>query len=310
VCSTSGQESTSSPAASDESSNKVPNMPEHNPRYHTRRAKDTSDGLFMNGTLYKLNKGGNPNEGKDWLKRDMWISTKGSLCYFSQKESKRLVLEDGERMKLATVEPFKEGIRGYAFQLRMQPKHGTDPHPELDLHVLACDTEADYKKWTHVLGSVMTYAALYTMHLGVTMATGAFRFKATVRNRRLKVQSSAQPEFQPLLRSTLWKLNTGGDAMKESDWLSRDMWVSNNGSLVYYSERESRELIYYNSTDVAKAALKSVGVGQSIKPYTFEVQLPPVDGVEFSPSFFAAESADMRDKWIKHLKSAQMLHAG
>jgi len=309
VCSTSDQEFTSSPAACDDTSNQVPDMPEHNPRGHPRRAKDTSDGKFMEGILYKLNYDGNPNEEKDWLKRDFWINTNGSLCYFSQRENKRLVLEDGERMTLVTVVPFKEGVRDYAFQLQMQPEHGTEAHPELDVHVLACETELDYRKWTHVLEHVQKYTMMFTMHLGQKMASDAKDYKLTVRNRRLKVQHSAQQEFQPILRSTLWKLKTGGNSMKESDWLHRDMWVSKNGSLVYHSERENRELVYYASTDVAKAVVKQVGAQKSIRPYAFEVQLPHVDGVEFSPGFFAAESEDMREKWISHIRSAKELHS-
>ena len=33
-----------------------------------------------------------------WLKRDMWVACDGSLCYFSIKENKRLVLLDGIKM--------------------------------------------------------------------------------------------------------------------------------------------------------------------------------------------------------------------
>jgi len=269
------------------------------------RLEDHSDGKIIQGRLWKLNKNGDPQDSKQWLQRDLWIANNGSLCYFSQKESKRLVLEDGHRMAGVTVTPFKDGAREFAFQLHMEPEH--EDAGGGDVHVFACETLVDFQKWTKAVGDI-PYATVITMHLGSRMASEAKKYKLTVRNRRLKIQRSQTNDFEPVFKAPLWKLKSDGDAMKQGDWFKRDMWLAKNGSFVYYSKREDRDLVYYSSTDVANSSLKKASPDTSIMPFSFEVQLPPADGIEFAPGVFASESEDMRAKWMREFGHAKALH--
>jgi len=286
--------------------NSVPDLPDSNPRFHSRRLEDNSDAKFIDGRLWKLNTGGDPHDPKEWLKRDMWIANNGSLCYFSQKEERRLVLEDGHRMAHVIITPFTNCARDHAFQLQLEPEYAHDCNQDPDFHVFACDTDADYEKWTHALEK-MKYATVFTMHLGPQMADDAKTFKLTVANRRLKVERNTSEDFEPLFQAPLWKLKSEGDPMNEDHWFSRDTWLSKNGSLVYFSKREEKELIYFASNDVAKVTLKVITTAKSVKPYTFEVRLPAVKGVEFAPAYFAAESEDLRAKWLEQFDMAKAL---
>merc|ERR1719282_1053736 len=73
------------------------------------RVQDDSTGMPVHkGTVWKLNNDGDPLDHNHWIKRDMWLAQNRSLCYYSVKENKRLVLIDGERLRDANIE-VKEG---------------------------------------------------------------------------------------------------------------------------------------------------------------------------------------------------------
>merc|ERR1712061_434693 len=55
------------------------------------------------GVLYKLNSDGELKNNQHWLKRDMWLSFDGNLCYFSQKKGRRLVLLDAATLARGIV---------------------------------------------------------------------------------------------------------------------------------------------------------------------------------------------------------------
>ncbi|CAK9067076.1 unnamed protein product [Durusdinium trenchii] len=81
------------------------------------RIEDTSSKApLYKGTLWKLNTDGNPQDPTHWLKRDMWVAFNGSLCYFSIKENKRLVLVDGSKLSGAKVTKMS-AAREHAFRL-------------------------------------------------------------------------------------------------------------------------------------------------------------------------------------------------
>lgn len=272
-------------------------------RFHAQRSEDHSQKKKISGRLWKLNSGRNPHDDKEWLQRDMWITNNGSLCYFSQAEDKRLVLVDGHRLAHATVTKCMDSVRDHSFQLQMAPEHdGGDP----DCHVLACETSGEYHKWTTALERIK-YAVVFTMHLGTQMAADVTQFKLTIRNRRISLQAESADAFQPVVKAPLWKLKSEGDAMREDDWFLREMWLSKNGSLVYFSVRDQKDLMYYTSTDIAQGALRVLEESESVKPYSFEFQLPSKNGVHFAPGLFAAESTRMRDTWMQQFETAKSL---
>ena len=87
-------------------------------RQHRHRFEDTSSKApLYKGTLFKLNTDGNADEPAHWLKRDMWVACDGSLCYFSIKENKRLVLLDGVKLAGAKVENMSCKARDFVFKL-------------------------------------------------------------------------------------------------------------------------------------------------------------------------------------------------
>lgn len=103
----------------DHSNSEAPPLPvnEKVDRTTRNRIEDTSSKApLFKGTLWKLNNDGNAQEPAHWLKRDMWVAFNGSLCYFSIKENKRLVLVDGSRLTGAKVTRMS-AAREHAFRL-------------------------------------------------------------------------------------------------------------------------------------------------------------------------------------------------
>ncbi|CAK0850960.1 unnamed protein product, partial [Prorocentrum cordatum] len=123
-----------------------------------------------------------------------------------------------------------------------------------------------------------------------------------LKNRRLTVGESAGFDCTPAFRSKLWKLRADSDPGQSANWFERDMWIPQDGSLVYLSVKEERELIYYTPGDLASASIVELDGTDSCKPWGFRVVLPAKDGVEFAPSTFAAESRDLRAQWVERLR--------
>merc|ERR1719329_1380212 len=118
------------------------------------------------------------------------------------------------------------------------------------------------------------------------------QFKLTVKNRRQKVDGETAREFAPQFKAFLWKVKADGDRMRKEDWFKPEMWIAHNGSLVYFSPKDNRELVYYTTSDVHRAQLRRIPNQQSLKPWTFQVCLPPSGDLEFAPGEFAAESEE------------------
>lgn len=247
------------------------------------------------GTLWKLNSSGNPVDPTHWLKRDIWISDAGSLCYFSHKADKRLVLHDADSLYRAMIIPFDAGVRKHAFQIKIKSdKDGTQ-----EVTTFACESSEDYAKWYQLLTCIANMDVVQTMTLGEFFDEELASFQFTVKNRRRKVEAFEQDMCEPIFKGTLWKLKVEGDPMQRQDWFQREMWLTRNGSLVYFSAKEGRALIYYTSSDVARASLRLLGPDAACVPWVFSVTLPPSDGIEFAPGEFAAESEEMRDRWLQ-----------
>mmetsp|Transcript_46571 Transcript_46571/g.73603 ORF Transcript_46571/g.73603 Transcript_46571/m.73603 type:complete len:144 (+) Transcript_46571:2-433(+) len=140
------------------------------------------------------------------------------------------------------------------------------------------------------------------MRLGASVALDLNTFRSEVKNRRMKIENDYEHHFEPIFKDVLWKVRAGGDRMSAADWFQREAWLSRNGSLVYWSVREHRELVYYSSADIHRAQIVNLDNGASFKPWSFQVKLPIDDGMEIAPGEFAAESEEMRNRWIQEFE--------
>jgi len=269
------------------------------------RLEDTSGNapVFKSG-LWKLDAGGDVKDRIQWRRRDAWINSDGSLCYFSITENKRLVLIDGSKLMGAEVSHCNGAAREHAFsvQLRSNVEGGNDP----DGLFFACDSHEEYETWTARLRRVVNMDEMQTtMRLGAAIQTDLAKFRLNVKNRRMVIRDHDKDNFAPVFKAKLWKVKAEGNRNKEEDWFERDMWLSKNGSLVYWSKKEERELVYYTTEDIMKASFRMITNDDSFRAWAFAVQLPPCDNVEFAPGEFAAESQEMRDEWLKELRRFQ-----
>eukprot|EP00930_Biecheleria_cincta_P059873 TRINITY_DN45589_c0_g1_i1.p1 TRINITY_DN45589_c0_g1~~TRINITY_DN45589_c0_g1_i1.p1 ORF type:complete len:701 (-),score=151.00 TRINITY_DN45589_c0_g1_i1:124-2226(-) len=274
------------------------------PRKHKERMEDTSSKAPMHkGTLWKLNSDGNPEEPMHWLRRDMWVACNGSLCYFSIKENKRLVLVDGSLLAGAKITRLPKSARDFAF--RLEAENGEDH--ELDLNMcFSAESAEEYQLWTSKLSSAANMdGIMQTMRLGGDVARERQAFRLSVKNRRLKVQQNKKNEFEPVYKAKLWKLKAEGNRQRTGDWFEREMWISKNGSLVYWSKKEDRELVYYTMDDIAKSTINYIPNEECCLPWAFQVQLPASGDLEFTPGEFAAETEELRDTWIKEFQKLQ-----
>lgn len=270
-------------------------LPAEAPRCRSRfpRPVDCSDKAVHKGILWKLCEGTDPKDPKHWLPRDMWISVNGSLCYFSLKEDKRLVLLDSHYLSTACVSRFEGGAREPAFIIRGQ----TDHEDQYDEHVFACESEEEFNEWVHAYEMIKA-DFVRPVRLGPELAQELHTFRLSVINRRQRVRRGSEDETA-VFKAMLWKCKVNGDPKKESDWFEREMWLSMSGSLVYFSKREEKELVYYTQADLAHCSLAPIPDGEVSRPWAFQVLMPTVGGMEFTPGIFAAESEDMRTKWME-----------
>ncbi|CAK9033041.1 unnamed protein product [Durusdinium trenchii] len=272
-------------------------------RQHRHRFEDTSSKApLYKGTLFKLNTDGNADEPAHWLKRDMWVACDGSLCYFSIKENKRLVLLDG--VKLAGAKDDHEQDICMCFSAESEAEYQL-----LDPEGLTKRCGCDTRKWRSLLSQATNLdGAMQTIRLGGVVADELKQFRLAVKNRRMKVgedtkdgrnvRGPAGDQFAPVFKAKLWKVKAEGDRKKAEDWFEREMWIAKNGSLVYWSKKEDRELVYYTADDIANAKFIFLEKDDATHPWAFQVQLAPNSGVEFAPGEFAAESEALRDRTL------------
>jgi len=267
---------------------------EHQTKYK-RQLDETTGEKLVKGVLFKLNSNGDPNSQADWIRRDMWIAAENnSLCYFSQKENRKLVLIDGSRLAKASLEKM-EAARPFAFRCTVSDDR------EIHDFGLSAESQEEMDNWMKHLTGFGRNQMLITFELGAQLAQDLQKFRITVQNRRQKVNDENKKEFEAMFKAKLWKLKGDGDCMKEGDWFEREMWMAKNGSLVYFSPKDDTDLVYYSANDVARAAVTAVEDGKACKPFAFQVQLPPTNGVEFAPGEFAAESEELRKQWMSEL---------
>jgi serine/threonine protein kinase len=264
-------------------------------RQHPRRPEDDS-GLapLHKGTLWKLNFNGDPKNSEHWIKRDMWIAHNHSLCYYSQKEGKKLVLIDAVKLGTAIISKSDGNARACSFEVKTE----SEQDDGRDTMGFAAESEEELKAWMQMLKQAAKMDLLVTMKLGKQMEDDLKEFRLNVRNRRLKIEDGDHASYEPVLKNLLWKVKAEGDRTKGEDWFQRDMWIAKNGCMVYFSQKENRELVYYTNADFSRCSTKPIPKTDSFYPWTFQVILEAHDGVEFAPGEFAAESEDVMNKWM------------
>jgi len=261
------------------------------------RSEDTSvQAPLYKGTLWKLNTGGDMANDAAWLKRDMWITAQGGLCYWSQKESKRLVLVDGAALGDAAISKVQKAAKDNVFQIQYKG----DDDDDTQTVVFACESAAELQIWTVKLKSAIRMD-MPTMQLGNDMHD-LRKFIITVKNRRQKVDTD-NDDFAPTFKAMLWKLKAETDRNSKENWFEREMWIAKNGSLVYYSKKEERDLVYYSPADLLRATYTKLPSAGSALPFPFTVALPKAGDIEYAPGEFATSTEEARETWIKEFKN-------
>jgi hypothetical protein len=267
-------------------------------QHPVRREDDSTLAPLHKGTLWKLNFNGNPKDKEHWIKRDMWIGHNHSLCYYSQKEGKKLVLIDCQRLASAMMTKSPEGstFREFAFEVSVDD----DNEGRVQLG-FAAESSEEMDEWMKFLKQAGRMNLLVTMKLGAQMEADLKEFRLNVRNRRMKILDSdhdAYGQQSAAVKNKLWKLKSEGDKMQPDDWFQREFWIAKNNCMVYFSPKENRELVYYTAADFLRAETKAIPSSESHYPFTFQVILKPCDGVEFAPGEFACETEEIRKEWM------------
>lgn len=269
------------------------------PQIHNREEDLESKAPVFKGTLWKLNQNGDPSNDLHWLRRDMWITADGKLCYYSIKTNRRVVLVDGSTSRGLRISRLAGASKEYAFKVR-------SVSPVLTDVVVACDSSNAYGVWTTQLLKSGQAHRVRTMRLGGSMALEFNAIRLAVKNRRQKVKEGTTGSGSHIFKAKLWKLDSNGDRSLRSCWREREMWLSQNGSLVYWSPKVGEELIYYNALDIARCETRRLANGTAAKLWAFQLQLPDANGVNYAPAEFAAESDEMREHWISMLARCKL----
>jgi len=127
------------------------------------------------------------------------------------------------------------------------------------------------------------------------------------RNRRLPIPPGLEDQYEPIFKGTLYKVLKIGSRENKDDWIKRTMWISKNGALVYKSEEEGRNLIYWTPEDLHSAFVSEVSADAAVMPFVFRVQPISASGATFASSEFAAESEEARAAWIAKIKKFQAM---
>lgn len=252
------------------------------------REDDTSTEKVHAGNLWKLNTGKDPRQPGEWLERDMWIAENGNLCYFSEKENTRKVIVNFSWLKDSEIEPLEGTAKEHALVIK------TDARSEDggQVFVFAAHSAEDLEEWLLQLRNA-TLDAMPSMGLGSNFVEDMKVL--TVLNRRLSIENDSS-NYEPIFKSNLRKVKKGGDRMLEEHWFGREVWLARNGSLVYWSHKDHKELVYFTAEDVTKAKVLFIPNDISFYPWTFQVCL--FDGQDFIPAAeFSAETEAMRERW-------------
>lgn len=266
-------------------------------RHQEHRQEDVSTECPVHqGSLLQLRQHGNPEAPEDWHTeyQDMWIARNHSFCFFDVQKDKRIVLIDGAALARSQIIKIKKcSVHEFAFEIKTDLD--LDHDGEVDVFVVACRTKDERKTWI---------SKLKQMSRPIAVATNVQtfqNFKLAMTDRRLAVDAKELENFEPVFKSKLWKLKARGDGKTLEHWWEREMWIAKNGSFVYWSVREERELICYTSADLSRAEISPIANEEACRPFAFQVLPHPVNGVEFTAGKFAAETEELRERWLSEL---------
>lgn len=258
----------------------------------------------LKGCLHKLNSDSDPKDPDNWLKRDMWLSHNGSLCYFSPKYQKRLVYIESNVLMCAEVNRIRDCAMEHAFSLKLS----NSDEGEYETVYLACETAQDLDVWMEKLEkcSHFGYNDVQTLRFSAGLVADFRKFQLQVRNRRENV-GEEEVAFQPTHQDDLYKLNQDGDPLQEDCWTLRTMWIAKNGSLCYESKKETKKLQYFTAQDMERVTFTALAADKACHKFAFQLQLPPADGLEYAPAYFAATSQEALDAWTKLFQKENIL---
>merc|ERR1719456_1733601 len=93
---------------------------------------------------------------------------------------------------------------------------------------------------------------------------------------------------------------------KADDWSKRDFSITGAGALAYFSAKEKKDLIYYTAQDMRLARIRILKEEECTgRPFVFELTRPPRDRMEFDPGYFATDSKEELQAWVKVIKETQ-----
>eukprot|EP00746_Dinoflagellata_sp_MGD_P047772 gnl/MRDRNA2_/MRDRNA2_218012_c0_seq1.p1 gnl/MRDRNA2_/MRDRNA2_218012_c0~~gnl/MRDRNA2_/MRDRNA2_218012_c0_seq1.p1 ORF type:complete len:655 (-),score=126.24 gnl/MRDRNA2_/MRDRNA2_218012_c0_seq1:19-1983(-) len=262
------------------------------------KAPKNGDSLtpVFKGVLWKLNADGDVQNADDWRKRDFWLTAKGEVCYYSSKEKTALIMLD--KATLQRVNVIKLGSDKSAF-----------PHTfamvipiTKETACFAAETEKEVEDWMRTIQEHRT-----SSRNSIDMKK-LKELRLTVRNARKHYDQDAQ-EYQKKFSGNLWKLVTDGSPTEEKGWRLREMWLAENGSFCYYSEKQKTQLAYHTAEDLKSAKICRFR-SESCKPWAFEIRLPPKNGIEYEPGIFAAPSQRECNDWVQKLKELTLNKKG
>lgn len=278
------------------------------------RLEDEEKTIVHKGTLWKLNARAKPSEQAAWVQYDIWITPKGNLCYWSQKDNMRLVLLDAHHLHAAqiTAQPAERCAKEFAFRLDLEEAAGVGTVPlqagadrndnddESKEQVwFATTSDQDRTKWLDLLKRAAEVEMIQTFRLGGQMEAAVQKFKIAIKNRRMEVEEGAG--FDPVFTSQMWKLKGEGDVRLVEHWYKREFSLTRNGSFTYWSAREEKRLVYYTAEDISGSTVTILEPRGIAKPFGFAIALQPNGDIEFEPGSFAAESAEARQRWLQEL---------
>lgn len=289
------------------------------------------------GTLWKLKAGGVKTEAQDWKKSDFWISSDGSLCYYSHQLQKRLVFFDHAALHCVKIQDVEGVSRGHGFELRVPEdtveggsdpivpgsvdcgrKQGTPATPhgnkrmnlddDCESVLFATETPEEREVWKAKIAKVHSIAddaAWDSLNLGdEDLVQDLVTFKLKARNRRQKLHG-AEEAWDPVWKSALFKLKQEGEIMNAEDWREREFWISKNSYLVYRSVKDpdGKPLVYYTDEDLETAVFDTTPDAESSKLWSFSVTIgAQADGTLFEPGQFAAASEAERERWLEEFR--------
>eukprot|EP00927_Polykrikos_kofoidii_P003628 TRINITY_DN11464_c0_g2_i1.p1 TRINITY_DN11464_c0_g2~~TRINITY_DN11464_c0_g2_i1.p1 ORF type:complete len:939 (+),score=184.90 TRINITY_DN11464_c0_g2_i1:284-2818(+) len=237
-----------------------------------------------------------------WVQYDVWLTLSGDICYFSMLEGKRLVYVQCKALFKSQVLEANRGVKGFGIVVRIVGGNVVK---------LGFDRRQEMSQWFEALRLVAEKGAKFSkkktspfiVRIQKVRRRRSLRLSCT--NRRLPVPLNSRRDYDPIFRVVLWKLKIGGcreDSLSDlgSLWVAREFWISINFSLVYWSQKENREIIFLNSADMEGATVVRVPSSKSAMPWSFEIRVPPPGiGVEAKPIVFAAVSRQAREHWIQ-----------